>query len=131
MQIFKKGGNMKKKIIIFLGIVIVLILGMGSHKLVAGNRMIERTYSHLESIGYTQDDIAKIEIKHSFLNKILSYNEWRIFVTFEKEPDVFFAFTYRDKQIVRQGIASHITQLDEEDIYEFDRKYDNGELKNH
>ena len=27
-------------------------------------------------------DISDVEIKHSFLNRLLSYNEWRIFVTF-------------------------------------------------
>ncbi len=121
---------MKKKIIISLGIIVVLMLAIVSHKLVVGNGLTEKTYSHLESVGYTQNDIEDIEIKHSFINKFLGYNEWRIFVEFKKEPDIIFAFTYRDNQIIRQGIKSNIAQLEKEEIYEYDRKFDNGELKN-
>ncbi len=121
---------MKKKIIISIVIIVVLVLAIISHKVVAGNSIKEKTYYHLETVGYTPNDIEDIEIKHSFINKVLGYNEWRIFVEFKKEPNIIFAFTYRDSQIIRQGIKSKITQLEKEEIYEYDRKFDNGELKN-
>lgn len=121
---------MKKKIKISLGIILVLALAIVSYKHIASNSIKDKTYSHLETIGYTQNDIDNVEIKHSFLNKLLGYNEWRIFVEFESEPDIIFAFTYRDKQIIRQGITSKVTQLDIAEIEEYDSKFDNGELKN-
>ena len=121
---------MKKKLNISLGIILVLALAIVSYKLIASNSIKDKTYSHLETIGYTQNDIDNVEIKHSFLNKLLGYNEWRIFVEFESEPDIIFAFTYRDKQIIRQGITSKVTQLDIAEIEEYDSKFDNGELKN-
>ena len=121
---------MKKKLKISLGIILVLALAIVSYKLIASNSIKDKTYSHLETIGYTQNDIDNIEIKHSFLNKLLGYNEWRIFVEFESEPNIIFAFTYRDKQIIRQGITSKVTQLDIAEIEEYDSTFDNGELKN-
>ncbi len=88
------------------------------------------TYDYLETQGYTKDDIKEIEIDHSVVNKVLGYNEWRIFVEFKSEPDIIFAFTYRDDEIIRQGIKSNVKQLDKDEIRAFDEKFDNGELKN-
>ena len=121
---------MKKKLKISLGMILVIALAIVSYKLIASNSIKDKTYSHLETIGYTQNDIDNVEIKHSFINKLLGYNEWRIFVEFESEPDIIFAFTYRDKQIIRQGITSKVTQLDIAKIEEYDSKFDNGELRN-
>ena len=121
---------MKKKLKISLGIILVLALALVSYKLIASNSIKDKTYSHLETIGYTQNDIDNVEIKHSFINKLLGYNGWRIFVEFESKPDIIFAFTYQDKQIIRQGITSKVTQLDIAEIEEYDSKFDNGELKN-
>ncbi len=121
---------MKKKIIVIFGMMVVFALAIVSHKVVVGNRIQEETYLYLETIGYTQNDIEDIDIKHSFINKVLGYNEWRIFVEFEKEPHIIFAFTYRNDQMIRQGITSEITQLSKEEIEEYDRRFENGELKN-
>ncbi len=89
-----------------------------------------KTYEYLETQGYTKDDIKDIEIDHSAVNKILGYNEWRIFVEFVREPDIIFAFTYRDGEIVRQGIKSNTRQLNKDEIQAYDEKFDSGELKN-
>ncbi len=121
---------MKKKIIIILAIIVVLTLAMAAYKILAGNSISEKTDSYLEDVGYLQSDIEYIEIKHSLVNRFLGYNEWRIFVEFKKEPGIIFAFTYRDNQIIPQGIAGRNTQLSKEEIYEFDRKFNSGELKN-
>jgi len=69
-----------------------------------------------------------MEIKHSFLNKILFYNEWIILVEFESESDIIFAFTYRNKEIIKQGVTSD-DLLDKDEIREYDEKFKNGELK--
>ncbi len=88
------------------------------------------TYDYLETQGYTKDDIKEIEIDHSVMNTILGYNEWRIHVEFKSEPDIMFAFAYRDDEIIRQGIKSDIRQLEKDEIKAYDEKFDNGELKN-
>ena len=85
------------------------------------------TYTELEYRGYTTQDVREIEIKHSYLNKILSYNEWRISVEFDKEPDVLFWFTYRDDKIIFQGVSSD-PMLDKEAILEYSERYQHGTL---
>ncbi|MBE5820207.1 MAG: DUF3139 domain-containing protein [Clostridiales bacterium] len=117
---------MKKKYILFIIIIIIAI--MLFYKLIVGNIIKNKTYDYLESKGYMQEDISNIEIKHSFLNKLLSYNEWRIFVEFNSEPNVIFAFTYRNKEIIKQGVSSD-PMLNKEEIREYDDKFNNGELK--
>jgi hypothetical protein len=85
------------------------------------------TYTELEYRGYTAQDVSEIKIKHSYLNRILSYNEWRISVEFEEEPDVLFWFTYRDDKIVFQGVSSE-PMLDKEEVIEYSERFKNGTL---
>lgn len=61
-----------------------------------------KTYTHkeLEYRGYTAQDISEVKIKHSYMNRILSYNEWRISVEFKKQLAILFWFTYRDNEII-------------------------------
>lgn len=85
------------------------------------------TYTELEYRGYASEDIKEIQINHSYLNRLLSYNEWRISVEFEQIPDVLFWFTYRDNKIVFQGVSSE-PMLDKEEIIDYSEKYKNGSL---
>ena len=85
------------------------------------------TYTELEYRGYTVLDVSEIKIKHSYLNRILSYNEWRISVEFEKEPDILFWFTYRHNKIVFQGVSSE-PMLDKEEILYYSERFKNGSL---
>ena len=120
---------MKKKtsVIIATTILLIIIVVM-SYKVIAGKNIKNKAYEFLETKGYNKNDILKIEIRHSFLNKILSYNEWRIFVEFESEPDIIFAFTYRNKEIIKQGVTSD-DLLNKDEIRAYDEKFNNGELK--
>jgi len=115
----------KKYIVILLIICIVIML---TYKIIAGNIVRDKTYDYLETKGYAQEDISNIEIKHSFLNKLLSYNEWRIFVEFKSEPNIIFAFTYRNKEILKQGVTS-TPMLDKNEILDYSNKFNNGEFK--
>jgi len=119
----------KRTSLIIATTILLIIIGVMSYKVIAGNNIKNKTYEFLETKGYNKNDISNIEIKHSFLNKILSYNEWRIFVEFESEPDIIFAFTYRNKEIIKQGVTSD-DLLDKDEIREYDEKFKNGELKN-
>ena len=85
------------------------------------------TYTELEYRGYTAQDVSEIEIKHSYLNRLLSYNEWRISVEFEKEPDILFWFTYRDNKIIFQGVSSE-PMLDKDAVLDYSERFKNGTL---
>ena len=85
------------------------------------------TYTELEYRGYTAQDVKDLKIRHSYLNRILGYNEWRISVEFEKEPDISFWFTYRDNKIIFQGVSSE-HNLDKESVLDYSERFKNGTL---
>lgn len=70
---------------------------------------------------------SAIDIMHSYINRILSYNEWRISVEFEKEPDMFFWFTYKEGKIIYQGVSSE-PMMDKDKDIEYSEKFKNGTL---
>ena len=85
------------------------------------------TYTELENRGYTTQAVSEIKINHSYLNRILGYNEWRISVEFVKEPDVLFWFAYRDEKIIFQGVSSE-TMLDKDSVLDYSERFKNGTL---
>lgn len=119
--------TMKQKLMLILAIILVLTGVSVAYKFIGTNDLRSKTHEFLETKGYTQDDISDMEIKHSFVNKLLGYNEWRIFVEFESEPEIIFAFTYRNQEIIREGVAGK-EPLDKEAILEYENKFDHGKL---
>ena len=120
---------MKKKVLIRTIIIILVVFLVGLCLNVSIQRKFIKTYTYteLENRGYTAQDVSKIKINHSYLNKILSYNEWRISVEFKKEPDILFWFTYRDDKVIFQGVSSdHL--LDKEAILDYSERYKKGTL---
>jgi len=117
----------KKLFITVIIILLLLILGLCLNVFVQRKFIKTYTYTELENRGYTSQDVSEIKINHSYLNKILSYNEWRISVEFEKEPDILFWFTYRDNKIVFQGVSSE-PMLDKESILDYSERFKNGTL---
>ena len=85
------------------------------------------TYTELAYRGYTAEDVHEITIHHSYLNRLLSYNEWRISVEFETEPNVLFWFTYRDHRIVFQGVSGE-PMPDKASILDYSERFKNGTL---
>lgn len=85
------------------------------------------TYTELEYRGYAPQDVREIKIEHSYLNRILSYDEWIISVEFRKEPDILFAFTYRDDKIIFEGVRSE-SMLDKEEVLAYSDSFKNGTL---
>ena len=115
---------MKKKTVLFC-LLLCLVAGMMTYKAAGSILVRNKTYGYLEQKGYSKSDISGVEIKHSFLNKLLSYNEWRIFVTFQKEPDIVFAFTYRNGEILRQGVTGE-ELLGKDEILDYEEKLESG-----
>ena len=61
------------------------------------------------------------------MNRILSYNEWRISVEFKNQPDILFWFTYRDNEIIFQGVSSE-SMLDKEAVIDYSERFKDGTL---
>ena len=118
----------RKKLFIVTMMVLVVFIGMLCLNVFVQQKLIKTyTYTELEYRGYTAQDVREITIMHSYLNRILSYNEWRISVEFEKKPDILFWFTYRDNKIVFQGVSSE-PMLDKEAVLDYSEKFKNGTL---
>ena len=117
---------MKRKKV-FITVLIVLIVGLCLNVFIQQKFIKTYTYTELEYRGYTAQDVSEIKIKHSYLNRLLSYNEWRISVEFEKEPNILFWFTYRDNKIIFQGVSSE-PMLDKESILDYSKRFKNGTL---
>ena len=118
----------KKKAFIISGVVFAaIVLALGLNVFVMQKFIKVYTYTELEYRGYTAQDVSEIQIEHSYFNRILSYDEWKISVAFKKEPDILFWFTYRDDKIIFQGVSSE-PMLDKEAILDYSEKFKNGTL---
>ena len=115
----------KKKIII--AVLLLIIVALCLNVFVQQKFIKTYTFTELEYRGYTVQDVREIVIKHSYLNRILSYNEWRISVEFVEEPNVLFWFTYRDGKIIFQGVSSE-RMLAKDAILDYSERYKNGTL---
>lgn len=115
----------KKKIII--AVLLLIIVALCLNVFVQQKFIKTYTFTELEYRGYTAQDVKEIVIKHSYLNRILSYNEWRISVEFVEEPNVLFWFTYRDGKIIFQGVSSE-PMLAKEAILDYSKRFKNGTL---
>lgn len=108
-------------------VLVVIVFALNLNVLVMQKFIKTYTYTELEYRGYTTQDVSEIKITHSYLNRILSYNEWIISVEFKKEPDILFDFTYRDDKIIFEGISSQ-PLLDKEEILDYSERFKNGTL---
>jgi len=118
----------RKKLRMAMILVLIVFLVVLCLNVLVQQKFIQTyTYTELEYRGYTAQDVSEIKIKHSYLNRILSYNEWRISVEFKEEPDILFWFTYRDDQIIFQGVSSE-PMLDKEEVLDYSERFKNGTL---
>ncbi len=117
----------KKAFIIGVVVLVVIVFALNLNVFVVKKFIKTYTYAELENRGYTAQDVSEIIIKHSYLNRILSYNEWIISVEFKKEPDVLFRFTYRNDKIIFEGVSSE-PMLDKEEILDYSERFKNGTL---
>lgn len=105
---------MKKKtsITIVIGFLLLAIssfvyVSMGTNKI--NNQMRQE----LETKGYSDQDILKVEVTHSFFSVLLSYNEWNIMVEYVDEPEVLYSYTIKDGEIVFTGVSGNIPDKNE------------------
>ena len=114
-MISKSGGNkMKRKTtLISLCIVAAIIISCGIY-IFAGTKKAEKLmWKHLDDKGYKQTEIKSVDVNHSFLNVILSYNEWNIKVVYTDEPTSVYSYHMKKGQIVEGGVSG---TTDKEDL---------------
>ena len=89
-------------------IVAVIIICCMLYVHVGSKRIEQQMWQHLTEKGYHATDVQSVEIKHSFLNVILSYNEWTVRVVYRDEPDSFYLYTIKDGTLVESGRGGSI-----------------------
>jgi hypothetical protein len=98
---------MKEKtlVIVILAITLTIISAPFSYVFIGKihiNRIME---DYLTNRGYKGSVVKSIEVKHSFLNVALSYNEWVIWVRYNDEPKAIYFYTYKTGTISPTGVA--------------------------
>lgn len=84
----------------------------------AGTKRAERLMrEYLADQGYAAAEIQSVDVKHSFLNIALSYNEWSIRVQYVDEPGALYYYTVKDGQIKAAGVSGNV---DKEDLKHID-----------
>ncbi len=97
---------MKKKLIIGICIFLAVIISGSFLYVGIGKKTIEnKMWDYLKQENYSETDIQSIEVKHSFANILLSYNEWTIDVVYKDEPTSVYNYTLRDGNIVESGVS--------------------------
>ncbi len=105
---------MNKNILIGLAIVLIVVFVAGFLYVQTSRTGVEdNILTYLEDRGYTEGDISNIKIKHSYLNVLLSYNQWTILVTFTDEPNVLYHYTIKAGEIVQSGVSGGIDNKDD------------------
>ena len=99
----------------YIPVIIVTIIALSSFIYVfTGKKKAEKlTWEYLERKGYTQQEVQRIDVTHSFLNIILSYNEWNIAIIYTNEPTSTYHYTIKDGNLVEGGISG---TTDKEDL---------------
>ena len=116
----------KLKIVIGIAVLVVAI-GLVIYPIMYKGTIKDYTSKYVVEQGYSIQSIKNIDVWHSYSAKILGYNEWRIYVEFEKEPNIFFWFTYRDGKIIYQGVSSE-PMMDKSMVIQYSDKFKDGTL---
>lgn len=103
----------KKSLIIICSVLIVIILSCFVYVSVGSQKAEKLMIQYLENKGYTiQKDIYDIDVRHSFLNIILSYNEWGINVKYNDEKEAIYIYTIKNGKIVEAGVSGTVEKED-------------------
>ena len=113
-----------KKIWLYIlcAVVWVVVIACG-YCMIQWHIIQDKTYSYLETYGYTEDDIERVNLDLKFSWK----NEWQIVVEFKKEPNILYWFTYRNNEIIKNWVAA--AKIPHKEFIEYENMFENGELK--
>lgn len=97
---------MKKFAFWILSVVLVIVIGGTAYVAAGSNARKNYVKDYLESKGYSQSQFQNIEVKHSFLNAVLGYQQWIIWVEFTDEQGIVYCYHYDRAAGVYQGSFS-------------------------
>lgn len=106
-NIFKKKG-------FYIPVIILITIALFCFTYVfAGAKKAENlTWEYLDKKGYRQTEIQSIDVNHSFLNIILSYDEWNIAVVYADEPTSIYYYGIKNHSIVEGGVSGTTDKKD-------------------
>jgi hypothetical protein len=98
-----------KKILIFLILLLIFLLSIGSFKayVIAGEQTRYTAISEhlmLEQ-GYHQNDTINIDVNYCFSCLVLSYEPWVISVIYEDEPEAIYYYRYSNGEVTQEGLS--------------------------
>ncbi len=97
---------MKNKNVVVAVCIVVFISLLCFTYVFAGKRNVENLmWEYLDVKGYTHSEIQSMDVSHSFLNILLSYNEWSIAVVYTDEPTSVYYYTVKDGSIAKSGVS--------------------------
>ena len=110
----------KKKIILgSLAGLLVTVIGCAVFYVVSGSNIRKsHTLDYLYERGYFESEISSVQVRHSFLNRIIGYNQWAIFVEFEDEPGIIYEYSFDNKliTITQTGFTGGDPKTDKDDL---------------
>ncbi len=117
-----------KKSTLILSIITILVLALYviSTQYIKTNtkKFHSLTEIHLIERGYSKEDINSIEVSHSYLARILSYEEWNISVAFKDEPEAIYYYSYRNNKVEQSGVSGRLN----DGIYDHDENPDENDM---
>lgn len=102
----------RKGFLIVIGILVVIALTCWIYVLVGTKNAENLMGEYLKDKGYSTEQIQTIDVNHSFLNVMLSYNEWNIHVRYVDEPDAIYIYTVKNGQIKDAGVSGSVDKED-------------------
>lgn len=113
-------NNFQKKIMFSL---VMILLCSLFYKMFLNQNIEKKAYEYLETKGCTKSHIKTIKIKQSFINRLLSYDEWNIEVNIYNKYQ--YIFTYKNKEIVLRGLNDE-GKLSKEEYQDLLEEFESG-----
>lgn len=117
---------MKKYLKILKYVVLILIIALFLYKAAGSYNLKKITYEYFETRGCLKEDIKKIKVKHSLINLIVSYQEWKVEVNLDDRYTI--NFNYDNKKLVLSGINNE--ELTKESLQKILEKVEDGTICN-
>lgn len=98
-----------KKVFLPVGIVIMLLFSGVFFYVFKGTNEVENKMAiYLEERGCFDDDILRVDVAYSLMNKLFSRDEWCIAVEYIDEPGAEYYYTIKQDGTIGEGIYGNI-----------------------
>jgi hypothetical protein len=95
---------MKKGRILII-ILSIIIISVCSYVHIGKINIHHKIEVYLKDRGYKDNELKSIEVTHSFMNILLSYDEWVISVIYNDEPNARYYYNYENGYVLPEGFS--------------------------